>query len=296
MNSKKLNYHTFEPNNWQGFINENFFGFDMESVMNEFIGDISIVEYDDQFRAAFVKSSPQEISVNKKNKDRDYFYIVSSANDTSWRNRYGHGRLKKGGLLVFDCQDDFSCLFSGQRDTTSFLLPYKYLGNQPKLIDKLRKQTIDRLYSNFILELALNLDEQLGNDELYRGILAISNLLLFPKPVIIDSYKRIFDYIKDNVSFRNLDLKRVAVDLGLSQGEIKQILSQSNTSFHQLVKECRVTSLRESIDALDNRLLSTLCYENGFNSIHTAIRHFKEYYRVTPSEYREEKRLYHGYY
>lgn len=296
MNSKESHYHTFERNDWQEFINENFFSFDIEPVMNDFVGDISTVIYDDQFRAAFVKASPHEISVNKKNIDRDYFYIVSSTNDTSWRSQYGHGRLKKGGLLVFDCQDDFSCLFSEQRETKSFLLPYKYLENQSELIDKLRKQTIDRLYSDFILELVLNLNEQSSNYELYRGILAISNLLLLPKPVIMDSYNRVFNYIKENVSFCNLDLKGTAGALGVSQVEIKHILSQNNTSFHQLVKECRVTSLRESIDTLDNRLLSTLCYENGFNSIHTAIRHFKEYYGVTLSEYRKEKKLYHGYY
>ncbi len=122
---------------WAQFTKEKFYSLNVTSLEPKFSGCIDIVRFENDFRFAKIKSSAQEVKTSY-DKEKDFFYVILSSGAMTWDNDTKHGALRNGGIVVFDCNRPVKYKFMGERNTTSFLLPYSYF-KEGSAIDSIRK-------------------------------------------------------------------------------------------------------------------------------------------------------------
>ena len=99
--------------------------------------------------------------------------------------------------------------------------------------------------------------------------------------------KTVLDYINKNLNDTNLNVENISEELGFSRSQFfRKIKALMGYSPIELIKIIR---LKKAADLLINKKLSIseICYETGFSQPSYFSKCFKEYFKLTPTEYIE---------
>ena len=104
------------------------------------------------------------------------------------------------------------------------------------------------------------------------------------------------DLVEQIVSYFSLhfkeeiSLQRMALDLGVSIYTLSRVISGTfHRNFNQYLNEIRLDYTCTLLEH-KNQSITEICMEAGFGSQRTFNRVFREYYRMTPRTYREQKK------
>ena len=153
---------------------------------------------------------------------------------------------------------------------------------------------------NMLCSMADNEHQGTGNERnlvLEHLISSIFLLLLryFPSEYEVDVAKRqrhtIYEIVKYiNINFKNdINTKQIAADFLRSRGRLaNEFEKYAGVSMKQYIDELR---LKNAISLLtEGATVSEAAFESGFQSIRTFNSIFKKYMKITPTEFKENKR------
>ncbi|MGH1373321.1 MAG: AraC family transcriptional regulator [Cellvibrionaceae bacterium] len=86
--------------------------------------------------------------------------------------------------------------------------------------------------------------------------------------------------------YHGLSIEKVASELGLSERSLRRQLSQSDTSYKQILDDLRESKARELL-AIVGLPISTIAYDLGFSDPSNFSRTFKRWTQRSPQEFRE---------
>lgn len=105
----------------------------------------------------------------------------------------------------------------------------------------------------------------------------------------LEKLKKVYQYILNNYQ-NQIYIKEVADLVSLSESAFyKFIIRNTNKNFTQIVNEFRINHAMKLLVNSD-LTISEICYKSGFNNLSYFNRKFKEYKKVTPSEFRRCER------
>lgn len=100
-----------------------------------------------------------------------------------------------------------------------------------------------------------------------------------------DLVKQILNYIVHHFQ-EPLSLESLAKELGVSKFQISRVFSKIlHISFNEYINRIRLDYAAKLIRTTDHTM-TYICMEAGFENQHTFNRVFKQYYNITPSEFR----------
>ena len=102
-----------------------------------------------------------------------------------------------------------------------------------------------------------------------------------------DRLSLIINFIKNNIKNPSLDLSMVAKYFGLSERMIQYILNGRGIKFHNLLSSERCLFLESKIRSDKFADVNVAIIDSGFESITTACRQFKSFYKMTPRQYQQ---------
>lgn len=289
MNKENRKLITNSSCEWNKFILEDFYQFDVKSTSNIFSGEIYTVKYEDDFRFASIISSSQEVQSKIYG---DYFYLLSTSNAINWSNGEANGYLNNGGIVIFDCTKEIKFEFLDYRVSNSFLIPFHFF-NSSDDIDIIRHGK-GILYQEMIYQLLE--DTNVSSYNLINRMHTIANLLTINEPLkivddnILYKFTAIKEFIYTNAEDPNLSLDYIASNLLMSRSKIQSILREYGTNYTTLVKKIRVNKLAKSIKCNITKNLYQLCFEHGYKSISSASAQFKSEKGMSLKEYRDKMR------
>ena len=108
------------------------------------------------------------------------------------------------------------------------------------------------------------------------------------KPPIKDNPLRIFEYISEHFT-QELTIERVARAVGVSKVTVSKIFARTGTGFCYFLQYCRCTHAAKLLHT-ENLTIAQVAYESGFGSIRSFNRAFFKIYKVSPSQYKEERK------
>ncbi|MCX4267533.1 MAG: AraC family transcriptional regulator [Lachnospiraceae bacterium] len=104
------------------------------------------------------------------------------------------------------------------------------------------------------------------------------------------------DLVEQTVSYlsmhfkEEITLQKMALDLGVSTYILSRVFSGTfHRNFNRYLNEIRLDYACALLEHT-NQSITEICMESGFGSQRTFNRVFREYYRVTPKAYRDQKR------
>jgi len=93
-------------------------------------------------------------------------------------------------------------------------------------------------------------------------------------------------------NFQNkIRLNEVASLIGLSEGAFCSFFRKSTKkTFTEFIKEVRVSYACKILGADEDRSISQICFESGYNNFANFNRQFKEITKLSPKEYRQKSK------
>ncbi|MDT0688767.1 two-component regulator propeller domain-containing protein [Salegentibacter sp. F188] len=100
--------------------------------------------------------------------------------------------------------------------------------------------------------------------------------------------QRFMDVVSENLNSTDLNVEMIAQELGISRVHLYRKLKQlTNQSARELIRNIRLNQASELLVS-KNISVSEVAYATGFSSVSKFSTSFKEFYGVTPTQYRED--------
>lgn len=296
------------------------------SLIGGFIAEIQTTPYDKKNFQASLKvaefgslimaeatSTPARIehdSFSRCSKENDCFVLHLQTKGASWNTQGGRqALLQKGDFLLCDSARPFEVSFSSSNRMFAIRIPKKQLSLRLPFVEELfclpqnGSEGASALVSNLILSLwhqygACDRSEVKNKVcESVLDLLAASYLQRYypqksESSVIYARRRLIIDFVEKNLHDADLSIRKVSRALGYSVGYIHQLFRDEQESISRYIKRRRLEKsancLKSPIYAANS--ISEIAFLFGFNSGSHFGRAFKQYYRVTPRQYRQGAR------
>jgi YesN/AraC family two-component response regulator len=103
--------------------------------------------------------------------------------------------------------------------------------------------------------------------------------------------KKLMEYIQSTKAYVNpkISLQSIAKDIDESTNHISQVINQKlEKNFYEFIYQFRIDRVKKMMNdpAYDDLSILEICYEVGFNSKSVFNIVFKEFEKMTPSQYR----------
>lgn len=234
------------------------------------------------------------VDANPKLYRRIYFYdpgflcLLYSTVDINWQHGDNNGVLKRGEVIVFNCNVTLSYMLERTGDVFVVLIP---TGFYDVGIVNLMTGRGCFVYFNFIVSII----ESVNSDDscllLKYKIVAIINLLsvVIEIPVInsvLSQFERMKQIIHANALDPEFSLTKASALFFCSKRKLQKCLLEQGTSYSKLIHEYRINYISEQLLVNKTAKIDSLCYESGFNSPSYAISKFKSIKGMTPMRYR----------
>lgn len=126
------------------------------------------------------------------------------------------------------------------------------------------------------------------------NLLAVSMISSLPVPAANDGpadlmLERIRSVIRQNLSDSDLDVAKVAAEVGLSPRQVHSVFSRSGTTLMRWTWDQRLRRIAKELEnpALFSRSISFIAFEWGFNEAAHFSRQFRARFGMSPSQYRD---------
>ena len=299
MPSNLIETNSFEK--WIGNINKICGPFSASPTSNDFLGSIEKVGGAlDMSRVNIQGANLFRTSKDIRQSEVPGFFCVFQAHGSSFIEQIGnHCALATGDIVLIDSTFPFSFSYQDSSQQLSLILPRGIVESMLNLSKiefgiKINAQTHLANFANrLVLEAARH--ENLNIEE---GAAVIDSLAMLLKPsilqsaCILDPQDRVFrsasEFIKDNISNPDLTATIVAKSIGVSVRSLYRAFSYRSITLSDHIKQQRLDMCSKYIKAHHGRLsLTEVAYIFGFSSSSYFSTAFKNYYKITPSEYRK---------
>lgn len=228
----------------------------------------------------------------------DFFCVFQVEGNSSVEQIGNHSALMPGDIVLIDSAIPFRFSYQAASQQLSLILP-RNLVERVMNLSKIElgvkipaSSHIASFASKMVIEAARH--ETLSNEE---GTAVLDSLATLLKPSILKSayalnpYDRVFriasEYIKDNISDSGLTAPIIAKSVGVSLRGLYRAFAYKSINLSEYMKRQRLEMSAEYIRANNGLLnITEVVYRFGFTNPSYFSTLFKNYYNMTPTEYK----------
>lgn len=270
-----------------------------------FSGSMHIEELEHDIFKTIVRSSA--ISTSLTHKDTfspkiNKFFIISSCGGLLIRNKKNRITILAGDALIVPSFDEITIESFSTRNTVSIIMDAALISENPSSTKNAIswKKVSELTYGSEINKILLNYHINNNDSFCKKNTKTLTSLLSLEiesqhhgdivQYMQNNKLAQILNFIKKNAQNSKLRLSLVADNFYISERMVQYVLSESGSSFGEIVANERCHILMKKIESNPFINVNVHIYESGFNSICTANRLFKKKYNITPRQYLEQRK------